>query len=77
MGRARGGDPLRASVFQNQGMSKNLRRWGFMRQYIVDAFTDELFKGNTAAVCILDRWIDDLLMQNIAKENNFSERHLP
>ncbi|MCI8501110.1 MAG: PhzF family phenazine biosynthesis protein [Oscillospiraceae bacterium] len=44
-----------------------------MRQYIVDAFTDELFKGNTAAVCILDRWIDDLLMQNVAKENNFSE----
>ncbi len=44
-----------------------------MRQYIVDAFTDELFKGNTAVVCILDRWIDDLLMQNVAKENNFSE----
>ncbi len=42
-----------------------------MRQYIIDAFTDEVFKGNPAAVCILDRWIDDALMQNIAKENNF------
>ena len=30
-----------------------------MRQYIIDAFTDEVFKGNPAAVCILDRWIDD------------------
>ncbi len=44
-----------------------------MKQYIVDAFTDEIFKGNQAAVCVLDRWIPDELMQNIAKENNFSE----
>ncbi len=44
-----------------------------MRQYIIDAFTDEVFNGNPAAVCILDRWIDDALMQNIAKENNFFE----
>lgn len=44
-----------------------------MRQYIVDAFTDEVFKGNPAAVCILDSWIDDALMQNIAKENSLSE----
>lgn len=44
-----------------------------MRQYIVDAFTDEVFKGNPAAVCILDNWLDDAFMQNIAKENNFSE----
>ena len=44
-----------------------------MRQYIVDAFTGELFKGNPAAVCILDEWISDELMQNIAVENNLSE----
>ncbi len=44
-----------------------------MKQYIVDAFTDRLFSGNQAAVCILDEWISDELMQNIAKENNFSE----
>lgn len=41
--------------------------------YIVDAFTDTLFKGNPAAVCVLDRWLSDELMQNIAKENNLSE----
>lgn len=44
-----------------------------MKQYIVDAFTDELFKGNPAAVCVMDKWINDDLMQNIARENNLSE----
>jgi PhzF family phenazine biosynthesis protein len=44
-----------------------------MKQYIVDAFTDQVFEGNQAAVCILDQWPSDKLMQNIAKENCFSE----
>ncbi|MBQ3872030.1 MAG: PhzF family phenazine biosynthesis protein, partial [Clostridia bacterium] len=44
-----------------------------MKQYIVDAFTDRVFSGNQAAVCILDEWPEDGLMQNIAIENNFSE----
>lgn len=44
-----------------------------MDQYIVDAFTDSLFSGNQAAVCVMDTWPSDELMQNIAKENNFSE----
>lgn len=44
-----------------------------MKQYVVDAFTDELFKGNPAAVCVMDEWISDELMRNIAKENNLSE----
>lgn len=44
-----------------------------MKQYIVDAFTDKVFSGNQAAVCILDEWPVDELMQSIAKENNFSE----
>jgi PhzF family phenazine biosynthesis protein len=39
----------------------------------VDAFTSSLFCGNPAAVCILDDWIDDLLLQSIAAENNLSE----
>jgi PhzF family phenazine biosynthesis protein len=41
--------------------------------YQVDAFTEELFKGNPAAVCILDYWIDEKLMQSMAAENNLSE----
>ena len=44
-----------------------------MKQYIVDAFTDRLFSGNPAAVCISERFPDDELMQNIAAENNLSE----
>ncbi|WP_315073976.1 PhzF family phenazine biosynthesis protein [uncultured Clostridium sp.] len=41
--------------------------------YQVDAFTEESFKGNPAAICILDKWINEKLMQNIAMENNLSE----
>ena len=32
--------------------------------YQVDAFTDKLFSGNPAAVCILDTWMSDELMQS-------------
>lgn len=41
--------------------------------YQVDAFTGRIFGGNPAAVCPLDAWIDDGLMQKIAAENNLSE----
>ncbi len=44
-----------------------------MKMYQVDAFTQELFKGNPAAVLVLDEWLDDALMQNIALENNLAE----
>ena len=37
-------------------------------QFIVDAFTDTVFKGNPAAVCLLDEWLSDNTLQNIAKE---------
>ena len=39
----------------------------------VDAFTSEVFKGNPAAVCLLESWLDDALLQGIAAENNLSE----
>lgn len=41
--------------------------------YQVDAFTQKVFGGNPAAVCPLQQWIDDSLMQQIAAENNLSE----
>lgn len=41
--------------------------------YQVDAFTDQLFCGNPAAVCPLEEWPDDDLLQKIAAENNLSE----
>lgn len=44
-----------------------------MKQYVVDAFTDRVFSGNPAAVCVLDKWLDDELMMKITMENNLSE----
>ena len=41
--------------------------------YQVDAFTSKIFNGNPAAVCPLENWINDDIMQKIAKENNLSE----
>jgi PhzF family phenazine biosynthesis protein len=39
----------------------------------VDAFTGVVFRGNPAAVCPLDRWLEEPVMQAIAAENNLSE----
>jgi len=45
-----------------------------MKFYQIDSFTDTLFSGNPAAVCILkDKWPGETIMQNIAAENNLSE----
>lgn len=41
--------------------------------YQVDAFAGQPFTGNPAAVCPLETWLDDALMQAIAAENNLSE----
>ena len=41
--------------------------------YQVDAFTDHIFGGNPAAVCPLESWLPDEIMQSIATENNLSE----
>lgn len=39
----------------------------------IDAFTDQPFRGNPAAVCLLDRERDAQWMQNVAAEMNLSE----
>jgi len=44
-----------------------------IRLFQVDAFTDRVFGGNPAAVCILDTWLEKKLMQQMAAENNLSE----
>ena len=41
--------------------------------YIVNAFADAPFTGNPAAVCPIDTWLDDALMQAIAAQNNLAE----
>jgi PhzF family phenazine biosynthesis protein len=44
-----------------------------IKLYQVDAFAESLFTGNPAAVCPLDEWYDDKILQQIAEENNLSE----
>lgn len=44
-----------------------------LKQYQVDAFAERVFEGNPAAVCPLDAWLEDGLLQSIAMENNLSE----
>lgn len=44
-----------------------------MQYFVVDVFTDRLFAGNPAGVCLLDSWPDDEIMQDIAAENNLPE----
>jgi PhzF family phenazine biosynthesis protein len=41
--------------------------------YQVDAFTSQLFGGNPAAVCPLDEWLPDDIMQSLGAENNLAE----
>jgi PhzF family phenazine biosynthesis protein len=41
--------------------------------YEVLAFTDRLFTGNPAGICILEEWLPDSLLQKIAAENNLAE----
>lgn len=41
--------------------------------YQIDAFTRNLFGGNPAAVCPLDEWPADNVLQQIATENNLAE----
>lgn len=39
----------------------------------IDAFTSRIFGGNPAAVCPLESWLEDAVLQAIAAENNLSE----
>lgn len=39
----------------------------------LDAFAEQLFGGNPAAVCPLEEWLPDATLQAIAAENNLSE----
>jgi len=44
-----------------------------MKTYFVDSFTTQKFKGNPAAVCIAESYLENDTMQNIATEIGFSE----
>jgi PhzF family phenazine biosynthesis protein len=44
-----------------------------MQYQVIDVFTDKLFGGNPAGVCLLEKWLPDETLQHIASENNLSE----
>lgn len=44
-----------------------------IKMYQADAFTDKLFRGNPAAICMLEDWLPETIMQAIAAENNLAE----
>ncbi|MEO5572142.1 MAG: PhzF family phenazine biosynthesis protein [Bacteroidia bacterium] len=44
-----------------------------LKLFQVDAFTNKIFGGNPAAVCPLEKWLPDDVMQQIANENNLAE----
>jgi len=44
-----------------------------LRLWQIDAFAEKPFEGNPAAVVPLANWLDDVLMQRIASENNLAE----
>lgn len=44
-----------------------------LKIFQIDAFTDKLFGGNPAAVCPLENWLTDEILQSIAIENNLAE----
>lgn len=58
-------DMVRGGFFVQEGY--------IVKQYVIDAFTDSVFQGNPAAVCVVDQWPPETLMQRIAGENNLSE----
>lgn len=44
-----------------------------MKQYVVDAFSEKVFGGNPAAICVMDAWLPEDTMMSITIENNLSE----
>ena len=44
-----------------------------LKIFVVDAFSKKRFGGNSAAVIVVDDWLEEAAMQSIAAENNLSE----
>lgn len=44
-----------------------------LKQYVIDAFTDRVFSGNPAAICVTGEWLPEKTMMDITRENNLSE----
>ena len=57
----------------NDNNTRGNRDMKKIKIFQIDAFTDKLFSGNPAAICILDKWLPGDLMQSIGNENNLPE----
>jgi len=55
------------------GITRGGRRLTTIPIYQIDAFTTTPFRGNPAAVCPLEKWLDDGILQAVAMENNLAE----
>ncbi|HZE68086.1 MAG TPA: PhzF family phenazine biosynthesis protein [Pyrinomonadaceae bacterium] len=44
-----------------------------LRIFQIDAFATKVFRGNPAAVCPLEKWLEEDVLQAIAQENNLAE----
>lgn len=64
---------LRIQVNISSYLFRKIKEEINLRQYVVDAFTDKVFGGNPAAVCVMDKWLCDEVMMKITRENNLSE----
>ena len=51
---------------------KGVSKMKVMKQYVVDAFTDKVFTGNPAAICIMEQWLSD---ETIAKVKSKSRKN--
>src|SRR5205823_3614548 len=66
----------RASRCPNRNWAGQPRKTGYvggMRFFLVDAFTDQAFKGNSAGVVLLDEPADAGWMQDVAAEMKHAE----
>jgi PhzF family phenazine biosynthesis protein len=63
---------LKIGVHENNVYYEAVKK-NIMKYFVVNAFTDETFKGNPAGVCILNNWLKDNILQNISSENNLAE----
>jgi len=62
-------NPLRVFQLINNKNKRTMK----LAIYQVDAFAENVFTGNPAAVIPLKNWLLDEILQNIAMENNLSE----
>ncbi|MEA4973563.1 hypothetical protein SDC9_83262 [bioreactor metagenome] len=65
---------ITGEVFEEAILKKadKIKKTKALRQYIVNTFTEEVFTGNPAAVCVTQEYISDELMNKIAVENKLS-----